>query len=323
MKIAIIGSKGFDGLEFHLHDELIFLGIHAKIFDYETYLPKKIDFGLSYLSMLYDNRKNKNLLNAILLFQPDLVIGVYRHINPFVIKTIKEEKIRVIHINPDQLTTLQNQQIFTELYDTYYTKDPYMFRFMKNNLKLNVKLYNEAFNPRFHRRPEVDLNLLERELNIDVLCFGNLYPYRNRMLQLLKAKGFDITIYGNKARYFDQSLNENYRNRGIYGEEKVKILNGAKVVFNNLHYAEVESVNNKFFEISGSGAFQICDYRPILNDLLPIDPNLVSFRNIDEAEKLIRYYLNSPEKRNELRDVIQSHFLENFTYSHLINFILE
>lgn len=51
------------------------------------------------------------------------------------------------------------------------------------------------------------------------------------------------------------------RRKYIVGKEKARILYGAKIVFNNLHYAEIESVNNKFFEINGSGAFQLCDYR--------------------------------------------------------------
>ena len=322
MKIAIIGSTSFDSLEFHIQDELTVQGHEAKIFDYSAFLSAKIDMGLSLMSMSFVENKNKNLLKKILEYSPDLVIGVYRHIHPIVVKAVKEHKIRIIHINPDAITNLQNQQLFVEPYDCYFTKDPYMVSFMKNKLNLNVLLYSEAFNPRIHKRPLVDLVQLEKETNIDVLCFGNLYPYRNRMLHILKESKIDLTIYGHPAKYFDDYLLSNYKNKGIYGEEKAKILNGSKIVFNNFHYAEIESVNNKFFEISGSGAFQICDYKPILNDLLPIDPKLVSFENIDEAKKLIDYYLDKPEKRYEIRDVIRSHFKDNFTYAHLINQIL-
>lgn len=322
MKIAIIGSPDFDSLEFHIHDELTVQDHEAKIFDYTSILTNKIDMGLCLLSMTYVEKKNQKLLRDILAFEPDFVIGVYRHIHPFVVKAIKQQKIKIIHVNPDALTTFQNQQLFVEPYDIYFTKDPYMVNFMKNKLNLNVKLYSEAFNERIHKRPTLDSAILEKEINIDVLTFGNLYPYRNRMLHLLKEGGVDVTLFGNKAKYFDPYLTENYQNRGIYGEEKAKMLNGAKIVFNNFHYAEIESVNNKFFEISGSGAFQICDYKPILNDLLPIDPKLISFESMDEAKKLIQYYLDKPEKRYELRDVIMNYFKENFTYKQLIKNIL-
>lgn len=322
MKIAIIGYKSFDGLEFHLHDELTVQGHETEIFDYSSFFSAKIDMGLSLISMSYVENKNKKLLKAILKFKPDLVIGIYRHIHPLVVKAIKLEKIKIIHLNPDALTTFQSQQLFVEPYDLYFTKDPYMFSFMKNKLNLNVKLYSEAFNPRVHKRPEVDLLQLENETNIDVLCFGSLYPYRNRMLHILKENKVNLTLYGYKNKYFDDYLLDKYKNREIYGEEKARILNGSKIVFNNLHYAEIESVNNKFFEINGSGAFQLCDYKPILKNLLPIDPKLVSFENIDEAKKLIEYYIDKPEKRFEIRDIIMNHFKENYTYKHLVNQIL-
>jgi spore maturation protein CgeB len=275
------------------------------------------------MSMDYVDFKNQQLLRNVLSFQPDLVIGVYRHIHPLLVKAVKREKIRIIHVNPDQLTTFQNQQLFVEPYDTYFSKDPYIVKFMTNKLGLNAKLYLEAFNERIHKRPNMDLALLEKETNIDLLCFGNLYPYRNRMLHIMKENGCDISLFGAKTKYFDSRLEDNYQNKGIYGEEKAKILNGAKIVFNNFHYAEIESVNNKFFEINGSGAFQICDYKPILKDLLPIDPKLVSFESIYEANKLFHFYLRKPEVRFEIRDTIMLYFKQNYTYGHLVKILLE
>lgn len=322
MKIAIIGSEEFDSLEFHLNDELTVQGHTTKIFNFSKIISQKIDLGLSLISSSFVSYLNTVLLKKVLNYNPDLVIVIYRHVHPDVVKQIKKNKIKIIHLNPDALTTFQNQQIFAEAYDKYYTKDPYIFGFIKNKLGYNVELYSEAFNPRFHNRPNTSLNDLEDEIDIDVLCFGNLYPYRNRMLHQLKDEGFALTLYGNKAKYFDAYLAENYMNRGIYGAEKSKILNGSKIVFNNFHYAEIESVNNKFFEINGSGAFQICDYKPILHDVLPIDPKLVSFENIDQSKKLIKKYLNEKELRHEIRDKIYNHFTENYTYSKLINQIL-
>ena len=61
MKIAIIGYKSFDSLEFHLQDELAFQGHDAKIFDYYTFFPFKIDMGFSLISESYVEYKNKKL----------------------------------------------------------------------------------------------------------------------------------------------------------------------------------------------------------------------------------------------------------------------
>ena len=323
MKVAIIGSNSFDSLEFHLKDELVFQGNEAQIFDLKNKLvTRKTDLGLSLVSQKYVELVNKKVLNSVLSFKPDLVIGTYRHIHPLVVKGVKQALIKIIHINPDQLTALQNQQIFVEPYDAYFTKDVFIRDFMKHKMGLNVFTYNEAFNPRFHNTSVGGYEMMEDEVDIDVLSFGNLYPYRNRMVKHLVDAGIDVKVFGNKAKYFPVYLEKAFQNRGIYGKEKAKYLAGSKIVFNNFHYAEIESVNNKFFEINGSGAFQICDYKPILHDLLPIDPKLVSFKTIDDSVKLIRHYLNEPEERYEIRKVVQDHFLENYTYKHMLKDIL-
>ncbi len=322
MKIAIIGANQYDCKEYHLKEELQEQKYEVEIFDIDTLFNGKLEQGLTLMSMSYVEFRSQRLLKRVLNYRPDLIIGIYRHIQPSFVKKVKEEKIKIIHINPDALTTFQRQQLFVEPYDAYFTKDPFILKFMKHKMGLNVFQYQEAFNPRIHKKPDKEFEKLEKEINIDVLAFGTLYPYRNRMLHILKENGINLTIYGGKAKYFDPYLDESFQNKGIYGEEKANILNGAKIVFNNFHYAEVESVNNKFFEITGSGAFQICDYKPILSTLLPIDPKLVSFETINEAEILIKYYLRNPEQRYEIRKTLYQYFLENYTYKNMATHIL-
>lgn len=71
-----------------------------------------------------------------------------------------------------------------------------MMRFMRDNMKLNVRLYNEAFNTRIHKRPKRDKLTCEQEENIDVLAFGNMYPYRTRMLALMKNEEYTCLCLG-------------------------------------------------------------------------------------------------------------------------------
>lgn len=323
MKTAIIGSSNFDSLEYNIQEQLIFDGNECEIFDYKRILHKKYENVFHQVFTKYFEYLNKYLLSSIIDYNPDLVIAVYRNIHPLLVKGIKAEKIKIIHINPDALTTFQNQQLFLEPYDAYFTKDPYILNFLKNKLNFNVFLFQEAFNPRIHSVSNFNYQEMEREIGIDVLCFGTMYPYRNRMLKLLKKSDISFTLYGTKSKYFDEYLDDNFKDKFILGKEKAKILNGSKIVFNNFHYAEVESVNNKFFEINGSGAFQICDYKPILKTLLPFDPIKISFKNLQEAEELIKYYLNNPEERWEIRKIIHKHFSDNFTYEKMLNKILD
>lgn len=332
MKIVIVGSCAYDSLEYNLKEAFCHNGHECQIFDiYDSWYyncPKlKVitrtlnNLGRRYVES-YDERVFTHLTRRVLCFRPDLVIGVYRFIHPSFVKKIKQNGIKIVHINPDALTTFELQQLFVEPYNIYFTKDPYIFRFMKDNMKLNTKLYCEAFNTRIHIKPSINKEDAEQKWNIDVLSFGNLYPYRNRMLACLKDAGISLSLYGSKCRHFLPELESVFQNKYIVGAEKSEILYGAKIVFNNLHYAEIESVNNKFFEINGSGAFQLCDYRPILKDLLPLDPELVSYKNIDEAIEKIQYYLAHPKERYDISECICRHFHNKYSYDQLIYYIL-
>lgn len=330
MKVAIIGSKAEDSMESNLKESFEYLGHKARIFDIIDLLPLNnkysilIDKLLRHYSDSYDRRLFNKLSKQIIEYKPDLVIGVYRFIHPCFVKNIKDNwHCPVIHVNPDQLTTFELQQVFASDYDVWFTKDPYIVHFMRDNMKLNAKLYYEAFNSRKHIKPNISKEEAERNVNIDVMTYGTIYPYRARMLKLLLDAGIDLKIYGViPHRFYDHSLDKAYQNKYIVGQEKADILYGAKIVFNQMHYAEIEGVNCRFFEVNGCGAFQLSDYRPILQELLPVDPELVSFKNIEDGIEKLKYYLSHPEKRYDLASKIYNYTSTRFSYENLVKYIL-
>ncbi len=328
MKVTIFGSKNFDSLEYHLSDSYSFLGhnvFHLDIIDLVP-IPYKYNYFASKFLPGYDDFLFKKAANLIIDSNPDLIICTYRFINPICIKIIKGNlpNAKVIHINPDQLTTLEYQQIFLSNYDAYFTKDHYMCDFMKNKLDLNVFYLPEAFNYRIHKPLDINRFTLEEITDIDVIAFGTIYPYRSKMLSELIKKGVNISIYGTSDKRFScYEIQSNFKNEFITGKRKAELLLGSKIVFNNFHFAEIESVNVKFFEISGIGGFQICDYKPVMKEYTNIDLSKFTFKNINEAYDLIKYYLNKPSLRHQLAQEQREYFLENHTYEHRINKIFE
>jgi len=315
MKIAIIGSAIYDSMEYHLNESFNFNGYSSRIFD----LPQGNSF-----SEVVDSKVFMDMVKDVDQYHPELVIVTYRFVHPDFVIRIKEMGYTIIHINPDPLTNFRAQQIFVEAYDLYFTKDPFIKRFMESNLKLNVKLYNEAFNQRVHIKPDVEKLEYEKEFDIDVMTYGSMYPYRSRILRILADHDIDITLFGyTNHPFYDPSLDQHHSGYYISGEGKAKILYGSKIVFNSFTYSEIESVNKRFFEANGSGAFQLSDYRPILKDLLPIDPELVSFKSTDEAVEKIRYYLDHPEERVAIAQKVYDHFIARYTYDHLTMHILK
>ena len=328
MNVVIIGSKDFDTLEYHLADSFRFLGHMVTILDLNEVVPVKYTINYHAIKYFkkYDEFVFKNLAKKIIEIKPDLVIGTYRFINPICIKIIKKEllHIPIINVNPDQLTTFELQQIFASPYDFFFTKDPYIVNFMKQKMDLNVIYLPEAFNPRLHQKPDLNRIEFEEKTNIDVLAFGHLYPYRVNMIKKLIDSGLNVTLYGKKGkRFFDPGLDKYFHNEWITGERKAELLYGSKIVFNNFHYAEIESVNCKFFEIYGSGAFQICDYRSTIDEYSKIDSAKFTFKSIGEAIELIKYYLDKPTLRHDMANIQYEHFMQNHTYETRVKQILE
>lgn len=333
MKIAIVGAVREDSMEYHLADAFRYLNHNVEIFDLCSgviYKFKKIrPYALAISKFLrvysdkYDSNIYKELAQQVNKFNPDIVICFYRDIHPIFVDFVKTINRRVVHINPDQMTTLGYQQIFASNYDAWFTKDKYMLAFMEHNMKLNAYIYNEAFNHRFNPRPNVGKLEMEDEVGVDVMTYGTFYPYRNRMMRAVLDAGIDIKLYGVVPnRFYDKSLIPHSMNRYIVGDEKARVLYGSKIVLNNLHFGEVESVNCRFFEANGIGAFQLSDYRPILKELLPINPELVSFRTIDEGIDKMKYYLLHDAERVEIANVIYQHFIDHYTYDHLATYLL-
>lgn len=333
MNIIIIGSTAQDSIEanlceafIHRKDECRILDIHEHPF-FKSKIGNQIDILLRRFSDKCDKSLFIELAKETCKYNPDIVVCVYRFIHPAFVRFVKDNsKAKVIHVNPDALTTFEYQQVFASCYDVWFTKDPYIVKFMKENMKLNAILYSEAFNIRTLKRPDGSKKDAEKEANTDVMTYGTIYPYRANMLKHIVKEGISLKIYGTTPnRFYDESLEPYFQHKYIIGAEKAQTLFGAKIVFNQMHYAEIESLNNRFFEVNGSGAFQLSDYRPILKTILPlsVSPEQVSFRGIDDGIDKIRYYLAHPQERYDIAEKIYNHFVLHYTYDHLINHILQ
>jgi len=334
MKVAIIGSPAPDSMESNFKEALEHRGDECRIFDiYDSRWFKvgalkkwttKADELLRAYSDGYDRRVFRRVGNAVCAFAPELVICFYRFIHPSMVARLKTDlQCPVIHVNPDAITTFQYQQVFAADYDVWFTKDRFIRDFMCDKMKLNAKLYTEAFNARLHKVPDMSKEQCEQEVGIDVMTYGTMYPYRCRMIKRVMEAGIDVKLFGVRpGRFYDHALDKAFTGKYLVGEEKARVLYGAKIVFNQMHYAEIEGVNERFVEANGMGAFQLCDYKPVLQDLLPVAPELVSFRTIDEGIEKLRHYLQHPQERYDIAARVQRHFAEHYTYDHLIRHIL-
>lgn len=334
MNIVVVGNNGKYSMESSLSNAFVAEGHSCQVFDIHDhwiYRTKQLkpytiptDQFVRKSFEAYDRKSWLGLAYRIEKCSPDLVVCIDRRIHPDFVSALKRPSRRIIHINPDSFYTLGAQQVFASDYDAWFVKDPYMLHFMRNNIKLRTFLYKEVTDVNLSPKPSEEKAIVEERLNVDVMTYGTLYPYRTRMLRLVVDAGIDLKLYGTVPhRFFDKALAKAYTGEFILGKRRAEVIYGAKIVLNTLHFAEIDAVNARFYQINGSGGFQLCDYRPMLKDLLPVDPEFVSYKNIDDCIEKIKYYLVHPQERYEIAKRIYQYTIEHFSFEHLARYLLD
>jgi len=152
-----------------------------------------------------------------------------------------------------------------------------------------------------------------------------MYPSRIRLLERLLAKGIPLKLYGpGFPRWVGETpLREVHAGRLIFGEEKARIFRSATAVLNNLHPAEIGSVNARLFEAAGSGAAVLTEFRPTLAELFAVGDEILAFRDFDELVTQASRLLCEGGLTTKLGDAAARRAHENHTYEKRLAVLLE
>ena len=77
------------------------------------------------------------------------------------------------------------------------------------------------------------------------------------------------------------------------------------------------------FEIPYFGGFQLSDYVPSLENYFDIGKEVVCYKDIDEAEQLIKYYLENEEEREDIKKNSHQKALKRHGYINRLKDVLE
>ena len=166
--------------------------------------------------------------------------------------------------------------------------------------------------------------------DIDILFVGILYNYKKRIKLLTSVvKNFTdtkILIFGVYKPYYKGILKwlfrekrKIYQNKNIPPQQVNDYYNRAKVVLNIHHETQKDGANPKVFEISGAGAYQICDYNPYITSLFP-NGEVGLYKNEQELFDLIEDALQNNKSENAKK--AQEIVLENHTFLHRVKEML-
>jgi spore maturation protein CgeB len=302
--VLVVGSDNWpDSMEWHVVDALQQLQIRAEFFAARSrwgdvngvahkVMTKLTSAVLREPELLIERR----LLEAIEKFAPEMILVLLgNQLSP---KTIARIRARypasLVCWCQDQMTTLGRQYLLGAEYDAVFVKDRYLQSLFSQMISSTRFHYlAEACNPRVHR--SIPLSDEDRaRYGCDVMIAGTLYYYRQEILKALEE--FELKVWGGVPDWLVYQLKGRHMARPVVGEEKVRAATAARVALNSLHFAEVDGLNCRAFELAGCGAFQLCTSRPVLAEHFIPGVEIETFASIGELVEKIRHYLQHPEE---------------------------
>lgn len=331
-RVLVVGLRyGPDSMEFHVVDALRHLQIEVEYFSARVQIPglpalaqkavtKVINTWLREPELLVESR----LLGIVDRFAPELILVILgSQVSPKTIDRIRaRSSAPVVCWCQDQMTTLGRQYLLGSSYDAVFVKDRYLHSLFSRMSGSNRFHYlAEACNPRVHRPLEPTAEDHAR-YGCDVMIAGTLYYYRQEILQALDAE-FDLKVWGNRPDWLSYRLESRHMGREVLGDEKVKAARAARIALNSFHFAEVDGLNCRAFELAGCGAFQLCTDTPALAQHFMPGVEMETFDSLAQLTDKIRHFLKYPDEAAAIAQRGQLRAHAEHTYEHRLDQIFK
>lgn len=220
----------------------------------------------------------RGLLGELRRVSPDLIVTTRGLVTRDEVNSWRAvaPQARVVVWFPDAISNFGRQQVFGAGVDRIFVKDPYLvdrlgvrggireLRYLPEGAPLDAVEWAQQQEDPVARSPAVAM-------------VGNIYPSRVRFLEEL-VQHVPVSIYGrlhNDA--VPEEITAAFTGRFLSGTEKYRTFREARGVLNNLHYAEVASVNYRLFEAAGCGGIVLTDDLPQVRRYLVPGEEVVLF----------------------------------------------
>jgi spore maturation protein CgeB len=264
----------------------------------------------------------RRLIRAVARFAPSLVLVIQgNQVSPKTIRGLRSHTgAPIVCWCQDAMTTFGRQFMIGAEYDAVFVKDRYVHELFGRMIRSTVFHYlPEACNPKVHRT----LTLSPRQqlyFGCDVMIAGRLYYYRQEILRLLEE--FDVKMWGSVPDWLVYRLRQPHMRRAVYCDAKARAARAARVALNPMHYAEVDGLNCRSFELAGCGAFQLCTQKPVLKEHFIPGVEVETFESAEEMVEKIRHYLKNPEEADRIARRGQARAHQEHTYVHRLREIM-
>lgn len=332
MKILVIGSLEHED-SFATNIVENFIKLSHETHAYDTFsLRIKINnkFGfrlnqiLTNLQQIFSKFKifsnNKKLFKLLKKINFDLVLVTHDYLKPNDVYKIKNEFNPIIAMwFPDHLANFGKAYFMNAPYDFLFFKDPYIISLLENRISSKVYYLPECYNE-FKHKYEGEI---ADKYKCEITTAGNFHSWRVALFEHLSE--YNIKFWGMPPPLWmpKKFLTGSYQNHAVYNEEKAKAFLGAKIVLNNLHFAEIYGLNARAFEAAGIGSFQLLDWRPGIENLFTDGVEIITFNGIKDLKIKLNYWLEHPIERELIAKASKKRAMHEHTYLHRLQLIID
>jgi spore maturation protein CgeB len=249
----------------------------------------------------------------------DVIINVEQSLMPATVAKIKTGGQRIALWYPDAVANIGRMAMIASDYDALFIKDQLFAQRLDQVYGLPAVYMPEACNPMWHHP------VGEAGKEPFIVVVGNLYPTRTRLLHRLNDAGIPLKLYGGGfPRWYDAgALAGLFTNTFVTGEDKSRVFREARGVLNNLHPAELNSVNCRLFEATAAGGAVLCEHRDALEDLFRVNEEVLSYSTFDELLHHCRALLSEEGLTGKIGDAASMRAHAEHTYEMRLTAILE
>jgi spore maturation protein CgeB len=135
--------------------------------------------------------------------------------------------------------------------------------------------------------------------------------------------GFDLQVHGDTG--WKSLLNGKGRLCEFlnYYKELPVFYNRCRVNFNATNLQMGAAVNQRVFDVPACGAFLLTDHQEALGEAFEIGEEVIAFDEVEAIPDLVRFYLDNPGTRQTIAERGRKRVLQEHTYKHRLNRIIE
>jgi len=168
---------------------------------------------------------------------------------------------------------------------------------------------------------------LDVPVSHDVSFVGAWHPARQWLIEQVGRRGYRVEAFGYRwpkgeldleqmvALFNSSKINLNLSNSASWDARY--LLSSPRGLINRFRSPKtVEQIKGRYFEISGSGAFQLAAYVEGLERLFAIGAEIGIFVDLDDLLRKIDHYLLAEEERAAISDAALRRTLNDHTFRH-------